>query len=60
MPTGINPSIFYIGLVLLIIASGFGVYFKVIPVDILVALVSALVGHGFTLTTQHLQKNGTT
>jgi FtsH-binding integral membrane protein len=57
---GVNPTVFYIGLIVLIIAAGIGIYFKLpIPTELIIALVSALIGHGLTLTTQHIQrKNG--
>jgi len=53
---GVNPTVFYIGLIVLIIAAGVGIYFHLpIPIELIVALVSAFIGHGLTLTTQHIQ-----
>lgn len=57
---GINPTIFYIGLVVLILAAGVGVYFRVIPIDVVLTLIGILVGHGVTTISYIHVKNGTT
>lgn len=49
MFSGVNPTVLYIGMIVLVLAAGAGVYFKVIPVEVLIALISALVGHGITV-----------
>jgi hypothetical protein len=47
----INPTIFYIGLIVLILAAMVGVYFKIIPLEIVLTLIGVLVGHGVTVVT---------
>jgi hypothetical protein len=54
MPPGVNPTILYIGIIVLILAAGVGVYFKVIPIEVLITLISLLVGHTITIATQHI------
>lgn len=46
---GVNPTIFYIGIIVLTLAAGVGVYFKVIPVEIVIALISVITGHMITV-----------
>lgn len=55
--TGINPTILYIGLVILILAAGVGVYFKVIPLEVVLVLVSILTGHGLATISYIHAKN---
>jgi hypothetical protein len=44
----VNPTITYIGLIVLAIASLIATYFKIIPIEVFTTILGAILGHAVT------------